>query len=126
MKMDLDLMREIMIAVEEKTSPRNYLSWKTLGIEGHEKEEIVQHVHWLAEEHFLKLGSSLYEVKDDPNPSVMRLTAAGNHFLHHARSATLWNSAKEYVKNASGTIVLNAVLCVMQKELSGELHLPGC
>jgi hypothetical protein len=108
MKRDMDLVRDILIQVEESTHTHG---WCDINIEGRSPAEITYHVRMMHEQ-------GLIEAQDLTTMSGVswlpkRLTAQGHDFLDAARSEKVWTLAKEAVVEATGTLTLDALEYVM-------------
>lgn len=117
MKRDMDLVRNILRAVEEKGDLHDCID---LEIAGHSKEEVLYHVRLLREAGLLEVAdlSGLWELHLSPK----RLTWSGHDFLDAAKNDTVWNNAKEIVKDKGGSIpfeVLKALLIKLASSLVG-------
>jgi len=123
MKIEIDLIRDILIAVEKSEKP--FIPWQKLGIKGYTKEQIIMHINVMNESGYIKLAPSNFSKRDNPSPVIERLKQSGQEFLNSARSETAWQKAKEHVLNASGTITLQAVSMVLNAYIAQGLHLGG-
>jgi hypothetical protein len=104
MKRDMDLMRQIMMEVENL---RYDGGGHEITIPDHAKPEIYYHVLLLHE-------AGLIEALDlSGNDYVLwrptRLTYAGHEFLDAARDETRWNKAKDKVTSTTGTLTIEAL-----------------
>lgn len=120
MKRDWDLMRQILFEVEKWPFTGGF---DTITIPNHSEPEISYHVSLLAD-------AGLIEAIDVSSHDGVawrpkHLTYAGHEFLDAARQDTTWNSAKEKVFKATGTITLEAQKTVlhamMTKAITGGL-----
>lgn len=121
MKIEIDLIREILIAVENSNQP--FIPWQKLGIAGYTNEQIIMHINVMNESGYVKLAPGNFAKRDNPSPVIVRLKQSGQEFLDSSRSDTLWKKAKEYVLSASGTITLQAVLMVLKAQMAQALKL---
>ena len=90
MKLDKDLVREILLAIEAHDQPP--LGWMTLKLDGHTPELVSYHVMQLHEAGFIlgeKLGG-LNHFKWEPK----RLTYQGHEFLDTVRDGEVWRRTK--------------------------------
>ena len=105
MKLDKDLLREILLAIEANDQPP--LGWMTLKIDGQAPELVSYHVMLLHEAGFIlgeKLGG-LNHFKWEPK----RLTYQGHEFLDTVRDSQVWELTKtgaEKVGSASLGLLL--------------------
>ena len=115
MKRDPDLVRELLLALEEKSDNRLV---NDLEVDGYSKEEVQYHLILMHEAGLVRgetsrRGSVSLVVK---HVSPAGLTWNGHEFLEAARNDTFWQKAKERVKSNSGALsmdVLKAVLFSM-------------
>ena len=104
MKLDTDLVRQILLMVEEFPFDG---SFHDVEIEGRTEDEISYHVMLLDEAGLLEAVdlSTLSGVCWKPN----RLTYDGHQFLDAARSDTVWQKAKTWTTKATGTLTLEGL-----------------
>ena len=121
MKRDLDLVRDILKAVEKKSNEYDY---EMLLLENWSPDLVRYNIGLLEQAGYIEATKAGGEA--DFSWFVKTMTNDGHDFLDHVRSDTLFNAAKEFAKNATGTITMNMILCIMQNVASGFLHLPGC
>ena len=95
MKLDKDLVREILLQVEASPEPRE---WIVLNISGHNQEEIAYHVEILDEAGFIEAQDLSSTSGYDWRPQ--RLTYEGHEFLDTVRDAEIWRLTKETAKKA--------------------------
>jgi hypothetical protein len=91
MKRDMDLVREILLAVE--ASEESPLGWTDVEIEGRSREEISYHIALLDESKLL-IAQDLSDY-DSYHYAVKRLTWDGHEFLDTTRDPTIWGKTKE-------------------------------
>lgn len=104
MKRDMDLVREILLKMEEFPFDGRF---HDVIVDGHADSEINYHIILLHE-------AGLIEALDVSNLSCMcwrpqRLTYAGHEFLDAARSDTIWQKAKAWTTNATGTLTVEGL-----------------
>jgi hypothetical protein len=115
MKRDMDLVREIMLKLEER--PDYDLGPVEIEIEGYSHNQLSYHVMLLHE-------AGLIEAMDLSSFSGLawrpkRLTWAGHEFIEASRDNSRWEKAKAILKQKSGGIVfdvLKALLVQLAKE----------
>ena len=106
----MELVRLIMLEIEKNPDP---MAWVDINISGHTDLEISYHIMLLYE-------SGLVDANDLSSNDGMawkakRLTFEGHEFLDEARSDTVWNSAKEKILSATGTLTLEALKFVLPR-----------
>jgi hypothetical protein len=89
MKRDMDLIRKIMLEIEQNADP---MAWVKIDIPDHSATEVSYHIKLLYEQGLVEandcsdLGGISWKAKN--------LTYEGHDFLDAARSDTVWNKAK--------------------------------
>ncbi len=91
MKRDPDLIREILLKVEQSTEP---LSLDDLNFSNYSPNEVYYHGNLLIEVGYL-VGRSQYDEGQSRFLLIRRLTWQGHDFIEAARSETVWKKAKE-------------------------------
>jgi hypothetical protein len=124
MKRDMDLIREVLLAVSE--NPKcdgvyfNYFnSAEELGIQNHSTEEVAYHVLLLIEAGYVdgKIEESF------PVPSIKGLTWNGHELIDNIRSQEIWQRTKKRIAGLSG-VALSVVAQIAQSEIKLKLGLP--
>jgi hypothetical protein len=107
-KLDTDLVRQILLTVEEFPFDGNF---HDVEIEGRTENEISYHVMLLHEAGLLEALdlSTLSGVCWKPQ----RLTYNGHQFLDAARSDTVWQKAKSWAQKTTGTPTLEGLKLVL-------------
>lgn len=95
MKLDKDLVREILLAVEKDEDP---FGWTDLTFPGYAQELIAYHVCILAEGGFLMADD--LSTSDGDDWRARRLTYDGHEFLDTIRDGEVWKLTKETAKKA--------------------------
>lgn len=104
MKRDMDLVREILLKVEDLPFDGGF---HDIGVEGRSNEEVNYHLMLLDEAGLIEaqdlttLTSTCWKPK--------RLTYTGHEFLDAARSHTVWTKAKALVLKTSGALTIEAM-----------------
>ena len=96
MKLDKDLVREILLALE--TDDGDPFGWKDLSFGGHSQEEVAYHVCILAEGGFLTAMD--LSTMDGADWRPQRLTYDGHEFLDTIRDNQVWKLTKDTAKKA--------------------------
>ena len=116
MKLDMDLVRKMLLAVESNThgfAPK-------IEIEGYTEEQIGYHAVLLGEAGLVVTNDFTSFGDKSPNAEIIRLTWAGHEFIDAARENIIWEQAKEKISQiGSATIpVWTAVLTeIIKKQL---------
>ena len=118
MRRDMDLIRQILLEIAEKSTNDSALQIK---IEGYSENVISYHVEILAQAGLIcatdrsqgPIGTRWFPIS---------LTWDGNDFLDAAGNDTTWNKAKSIVKEKAGTVafdVLKEILSGIAKGVTG-------
>jgi hypothetical protein len=106
MKRDMDLLREILLVIEESSS----LEGCQVKIPGRSTEEVYYNAQ---QAHDAGLIDTRF-AHGSPDFHVIRLTYQGHEFLDAARSDTRWTKAKEIVIKNTGTLSLEALKLTLE------------
>lgn len=116
MKRDMDLARDILLAVENYAEPNGYADIK---IEGHSNEEVSYHIKllWQAEliEAFDMTDTGGFDWK------AKSLTWKGHEFLEAARNNSRWDTAKKYILEKGGGLTFDILKTVLVESIKGSL-----
>ena len=116
MKRDMDLVRKILIAIEEH--PSGYAPEK-LEIDGYSEDEIGHHVHLMGQANLLTVVDSTHMQSTSPVAIAGSITWTGHEFLSAAKSDSVWNQAKNRLGGTFQTVsleVLKSLLISVTKE----------
>jgi hypothetical protein len=95
MKLDKELVRKILLQVEESPDP---MGWIDLSIPEHTELEVAYHVQILDEAGFIEAHDLTTMDGYDWRPK--RLTYEGHEFLDTVRDNEIWRCTKETAKSA--------------------------
>src|SRR5688572_33261382 len=120
MRRDLNLMRKLILAVEDR-EPQEWLP--ELKIEGYTPEQIGYHSYLIVDAGLAK-GTDV-STDDDmlPNWQLSYLTSAGHDFADAARSESTWNKATTLVKDKGSGITLDVMKQVLVSIVKNALGL---
>lgn len=122
MQRDLDLIRELLFAIEAK--PGGYARG-TPTIEGYTEEQVGYHV-FLAHQAGLLVGVDQSNVvADSPMWAPLYLTWDGHDFIAAIRDDTLWAKAKNLVIKPAGGVAFSVLLAWVKREAQERLGLPA-
>lgn len=104
MKRDMDLIREVLLKVEELPFDGGF---HEITVEGRTDDEVTYHVMLLHEAGFIEAQdlTTLSGICWKPK----RLTYSGHEFLDAARSDTVWQKAKAWTQKTTGTLTLEGL-----------------
>ena len=120
MKRDLDLLRKILLAIENADEFYYYNGIPYLASDiGCSNLELVSfHVSLLVDNNYIEVSDiSCCGINYD-DYMIKRLTADGCDYLDNIRNDTIWNRTKEVISNAGGTCALDIV-----KSIAGKIIL---
>jgi len=105
MKLDKDLVRNILLAIEADTGdPRG---WIDLEIPDHSHVEVAYHVELLAEANFIEAIDLCSIGPDGYDWKPKRLTYEGHEFLDTIRDNQVWKETKEIAKQVgAGSVTM--------------------
>ena len=120
MKRDMDLIRSILLAVEESPTGR---APSPLVVNGYSQQAVDYHA-------FLVMEAGLCEGVDVTNPesvvpeaALNRLTWSGHEFPDAARDDTLWNKAKDRVGSTLGDVAIGVFVALLHRLAKESLGL---
>ena len=121
MKRDIDLIRKLLLYLEEKPDDKMV---KDLELDDYLKDEVQYHFILMDQAGLLRCERSVSSSTSDRVIRVypFSLTWQGHEFLEASRNDTFWNKAKEIVKTKSGALsvdVVKALLIKLAKESVG-------
>ena len=106
MKRDLDLIREIMLVLEDKMEyGKNFKSTQLIEIMQDKifsAEKLAYHVGLLVENDFIKAKEYKYQSGEPTDYLINTITSQGQDFIDTIRQDTTWNKIKEKVSNIGG------------------------
>ena len=121
MKRDMDLIRKLLLYLEEKDNDKVI---KDLELEGYSKDEVQYHFILMDQAGLIRCERAMSSTTSDRIIRIypFSLTWQGHEFLEASRNDTYWNKAKDLVNSKSGALsfdVLKALLISMAKEAVG-------
>jgi hypothetical protein len=120
MKRDMDLVRAIALAVEERPTA---LGGEELEVPDYSKEEVGYHVNLMMEAGLLH-GTDITSTADTvPRALPSRLTWEGHEFADAARDRGRWQKAKELAAEKAGTVSVSVLVELLKKLMSDSLGL---
>ena len=115
MKRDMDLVRLILLKIEE-----DYVSTALydLKIDGYDKETIAYHCKILHEAGFISDYKSLYAGHQLFDFGVGSLTWEGNEFLDKIRDDSFWRKTKKEIKERGLPMIVDTIKAVSTAVIS--------
>lgn len=106
MKLDFDLVRQILLEMEDQ--PANARSF-SIKIDGYDQDTLFEHLELLDEAGHIEaefIGSSTAPGRIY-NVNAIRMTWKGHEFLGNARNDTVWSQTKAVVRDKGGSFSLD-------------------
>jgi predicted ArsR family transcriptional regulator len=121
MKLNVELVRQILLRVEE--TPANQAAGH-IELPDAEEDEVLEHIELLEEQGLLraKIQRAGSGTKRVFSAYVERLTPEGHEFLSNAKNEEVWNRTQALVKEKGGSVsfsVFSAVLSQVALRLFG-------
>ncbi len=101
MKRDMDLIRAILLTIEE--DPHGFVP--KIEIPGYTEEQIKYHAVLLSEAGLVKVIDVTSMGSKSPEAIVTQLTWEGHEFLDSARENQIWNQAKDIINKIGGASI---------------------
>ena len=117
MKRDMDLIRQIVLAVQAADGP-------VFGVEGIDNKDFCVHAQLLDEAGLVACPPSIRGQLAPPNKAVIfRLTWAGHDFADSITDNTIWKKAKDNVIKPSASWTFSILMEYLKIEI--KRHIPG-
>jgi hypothetical protein len=110
MKRDMELIRKILIAIEQSPSASPPSEVQELQMEGYSEEEVGYHALLIIEAGLAK-GKDITGSGLGPRGLITRLTWQGHEFLDAVQDDTRWAKARAIVKEQAGSVRWTATNC---------------
>lgn len=117
MKRDMDLIREILLRIEEDPNADGTKWVRLTDVNGHSSEEVAYHLVLLTEAGFVKGNMA------GSTPIISRLTWEGHEFVDDIKDSGVWESTKARVAGLSG-VALSVIAEIAKAEIKKKLGLP--
>jgi len=113
MKRDLDLIRDLLLYIEEVTSFNNHIFGSSLDLDTTKsQEDIYGHIALLFDENFIVGNLEVYMGNEPPHINIERLTSGGHDYLDSVRDLKLWKATKSSLTEVGGAATLAVVQAV--------------
>ncbi|PSB40887.1 DUF2513 domain-containing protein [Chamaesiphon polymorphus] len=119
MKRDLELIRQLMLAIE---SNGDDFDAESIEIDGYDSSQINYHLQLLIEAKLAVGEVHTFFNSDRPTILIEKLSWEGCNFLDDARNESVWQKTMEIVKDKGGSVsvgVLTQLLTSVAKQLVG-------
>lgn len=110
MKRDLDLIRDILLHVEESTSFSKDIFASNLDLAKPQPlDDVYGHIWLLLDESLIVGDLEVYMGNEEAHINIERLTARGHDYLDSVRDPKIWRETKAGLAKAGGTASLAIV-----------------
>ena len=121
MRRDMNLVREILLAIEKAESG---FAPPDIQVQGYSEEIIGYHVYIMMEGGLLKGADVTVRGGKSPQAVPGRLTWAGHEFIDAARDSTRWNRALSLVGEKAGSVTISVLTELLASLMKSALGLP--
>lgn len=122
MKLNQDLVRLLLLEIEDKTGPYEPLELSDISIKDYSYEEILYTTERLLEAGYIT--ARLEPTKLRCNQVIYSLTWEGHRFLDTVRDSAVWRSTKDVAKKMS-SVSLNIMLHIAEQVILDMVR-TGC
>jgi hypothetical protein len=120
MKRDLDLIRKMVLAIEE--APTGYAP--QLSFDGYTDSQVGYHAYLMVDAGLVKGEDVSAMGSEGPEARITSLTWAGHEFAEAARDDTRWQKAMGLVKDKGGSVTLGVLTQLLTGLMKGAFGLP--
>lgn len=117
MKRDMDLIRKILLWMEENDDHE-------IEIEGYSDDQVGHHCYLLMKAGLIEAADSSAMDSFAPTAIPLSITWAGHEFLDSAKDNKIWAAAKEKVIGPAGGVAFAVLLEWLKAEAKRRLGLP--
>lgn len=121
MKRDMDLVRQILITIEDY---EHGFAPEVIEVPGYDEETVGYHLVLLEEAGLIRATVTTGFGEQSPSATPERLTWAGHEFVASARNETVWAKVKTIVVAKGGSVSFE-VLKFLVVETAKSYFLPG-
>jgi len=120
MKRDLELVRKILLAIEDSSS-----GWAPdLKFEGYTDSQVGYHAYLLIDAGLAKGSDVSVMGSEGPEGMISNLTWAGHEFAEAARDETRWKKAVGLVAEKGGSVTLDVMKELLVSLMKSTFNLP--
>ena len=126
MKRDLDLIRQIMLTLEEKMEyGKNFQSAQLIEVMQDKTlsaEKLAYHIGLLVESDLIRAKEYKYQSGEPTDYLIITITSQGQDFIDTIRQDTTWNKIKEKASNIGGftlSLLVDIGKEYLKKQISG-------
>ncbi len=121
MKRDIDLVRDILIAME--ANAHGFFA-QMPAIAGRSDEEIGYHAHLMSQAGLITAADATSLDGASPSAIPLSITWAGHDFIDAARDDTIWNKSRSGVLSSRLSFTFDLLKEVLVSAAKGPLGLP--
>ncbi|MBD2196641.1 MULTISPECIES: DUF2513 domain-containing protein [Calothrix] len=107
MKQDLELIRKIILLIEDSA---HGFAPTVIKIENYSQEQIDYHAYLIIDAGLAVGNITTNTLSQSPQAVLRNLTSSGHDFAVTARSETMWKKAMDTVKEKGGTITVGVLI----------------
>lgn len=120
MKRDMNLVRQLVLAIE--ASPSGFAP-RDLVVDGYTREEIGYHLYIMLEAGLVRGADVTVHGAKSPEAIATSLTWAGHEFADAARNEDLWAKAMKLTKEKAGSVTIDLLMKLLTSLASSALGL---
>lgn len=120
MKRDMNLVRQLVLAIE--ASPSGFAP-RDLVIDGYTREQIGYHLYVMLEAGLIRGADVTVHSANSPEAIATGLTWAGHEFADAARSEDLWSEAMKLTREKAGSVTIESLMKLLTSLASSALGL---
>ncbi|MGO9175051.1 MAG: DUF2513 domain-containing protein [Desulfobaccales bacterium] len=118
MKRDMDLIREILLAIESHPESDSYIL--NLSFPGHSEDEVSYHCRLLLDARMI--DATCIPQNMGPDEWIIKgLTWAGHEFLEASRDDSRWNKAKKIISEKTGSFSFEILKSILMDLMRGAI-----
>lgn len=121
MKRDLDLIRKILLTIEDEASG---FAPRSLKIDGYTDVQVAYHAFLLVDAGLVDGSVVKTNTGHAPEGMIRNLNWAGHEFAEAARDDTRWNKAMGIVKEKGGSITMDVLKDLLTSLMKLAIGLP--
>ncbi len=118
MKRDMDLIREILLAIE--SYPESDAYNLNLSFPGHSEDEVSYHCRLLFDAGIIE-GKCIQAYEEPDEWMIRGLTWTGHEFLEASRDDTRWNKAKKITWEKTKAFSFEILKSVLMDQMKGAI-----
>src|SRR5688572_22316690 len=119
MKRDMDLVRTILLEIEESQNPRSV----KLQCHGYSQDEIQEHLMLLVQAKLIK-AREVHSLEAGTVLIPQRLTWHGHEFIESTRNEGIWQKVKAEIKDRGTSLPFSLIQDLALKILAKRMGLP--